>query len=191
MSLQELVKESVKFGADIDFAPDGTIYSMSPPEVLWGFTVASHMVPPFRPESTLILGYGNGQVSACMRKVWGQSKVTGVDVERREWSYVEFRLIVGDAWEYIRDCTNGIIKKRFDYICVDLWDGGETLDVMFTPEFSVRLKDMAKKMVCMNVRKADMRRIMDMMKDYGGFFFERGDLVGGNAVLWWSVQSDS
>ena len=189
MSLKELVQESVKYGAQLDLAPDGTIYSISPAETLWGFTIPSHCVPPWKPEHTLILGYGQGQISACMRKVWGQMRVTGVDIEKKDWSYVEFKMIVMDAWDYIKDCTTGIFKKKFDYICVDLWDGGKILDIMYTPEFAVRLGEMCKKMVCMNVKRDDMKRVQDMMQDYGGFFFERGDLVGGNVVLWWSIES--
>lgn len=191
MSLQELVKESVRQGAQLDLASDGTIYSMNPPEVLWGFSVPSHCVPPWKPEHTLILGYGQGQIAACMRKVWGhQLKVTGIDIKKSDWKHIEFNMVIGDAWDYIVDCTTGIFKKKFDYICVDLWDGGDILEIMYTPEFSVRLKEMCKKMVCMNVKRLDMKRIQDVMEDYGGFFFERGDLVSGNVVLWWSVQNE-
>ena len=47
------------------------IDAVNPPETEFGFLYFSHMVPPFMPEHTLMLGYGHGVVADLMRKVWG------------------------------------------------------------------------------------------------------------------------
>ena len=56
------------------------IVSLKPPETAFGFTCFAHMIPPFKPEHTLLLGYGGGTVSELMRKIWGACKITGVDL---------------------------------------------------------------------------------------------------------------
>ena len=180
MSLLELVQDAVKKGAQAEIMP----------ETLFGFTYWSHMIPPMKPDHTCILGYGKGRAAELMRKIWGQMKITGVDIQDREYDYIEYKMKVMDALEFMKDCTTGLFKTKFDYICVDLWNGSEIPKFMFEPEFSVRLSEMSAGFVCMNIKRDQMRRIMDFMEDYGGFFLERGDLVGQNAVLWWSAKSE-
>ena len=96
MSLLELVKDAVKNGAQAEVALDGAIYSMSPPETLFGFTVWSHMIPPVKPEHTCILGYGKGQAAELMRKIWGQVKITGIDKMVGNLGYNEYKIKVMD-----------------------------------------------------------------------------------------------
>ena len=181
--LKELLKTQV---SEMIHAPDGALYSIDPPETLFGALYFSHMIPPFKPESSLILGYGEGTVANLMRKIWGNDiMVTGVDVQKYDWKFVEYKMKVMDAYEYVKDCTDSIFKTKFDYICVDVWDGKKCQDFVFWPEFAVRLKEMCKKMVCINT-EADRFKDLRGFYDYG-FEFERHTQIDGNIVSWWSV----
>ena len=186
-----LVREAKKAGAEFMFNGDA-LYSMTPPETMFGFTYHAHMIPPFKPEHTLILGYGYGTIAELMRKVWGgQLKVTGVDVEAHDYPYVEHRLKVMDAKKFMKDCTEGtfaLFKEKFDYSVIDLWDGLKVPEFVFDIEFAVRLSKMATKMLSINLMQADMKRINNSFGNYGGFWFERGTPIDGNVVMWWSCK---
>ena len=74
---------------------NGALMSIDPPESGFGYFVWSHLIPPFKPEHTLILGYGGGTCAELMRKIWGdQLKITGVDLEPHDYKYKEYRIKV-------------------------------------------------------------------------------------------------
>jgi len=163
------------------------IDSISPPETAFLFTVWGHMVPPYRPDHTLILGYGGGTVAELMRKVWGQCKITGVDLEMPRFvNYQEYKLMECDAVEFVDDCTKDLIKTRFDYILVDLWENGKVCQFIYSPEFVNRLKEMTKRFICVNIPVEDLGK----MRAYNdaGFQFLRHVNVEGNIITWWSNE---
>lgn len=170
-----------------------TVQSVSPAESMFGYTVWSHMIPPFKPEHTLILGYGGGTVAELMRKIWGQSKITGVDIEARKDRYNEYKMKIMDAKEFLWDATkdkfyNGIplfSQTKYDYVCIDLWDGDKVCDFIFDTEFVVRLKEIATDLVCLNVLNTDIPKLKSYY-DYG-FMFNRVVPIERNSVQWWSV----
>ncbi len=191
MTFDEMIDEAKRVGATLVLSKRGTLYSIDPPETLFGFSYHSHCIPPFKPEHTLILGYGAGQVASLMRMIWGGNvKITAVDNEKYDHRFIEFKMHVMDGWKFMKDCTTGIFKKKFDYICVDMWNHDQVPEIIFTAEFAVRLREMCARMVSINVPKADMFRLKKMIEDYGGLTFERGDLVGNNVVMWWSLPPD-
>ena len=172
---------------------NGVLHSVFPAETLFGFTVWSHMVPPFKPEQTLILGYGGGTVAELMRKVWGPCKITGVDTERSEDRYVEYRMKIMDAKAFVWESTaDGFFKNKlintnpkYDYICIDLWNGDKVAEFIYDVEFVVRIKEMATKLVCINVLTKEVPRLRPYY-DYG-FNFCRTVPIEANSVIWWSV----
>ena len=189
--------EAEKVGTRYKYAGN-VIQGMKPAESMFGYTYFAHMVPPFKPGHTLMLGYGVGTVADLMRRVWGgQVKITGVDCEAQNYDYVEHRMKVMDAKEFIWDCTKDSFfrgkiplfpKERFDYVCVDLWDGGVVPDFVFEVEFVVRLREIETKLMCMNVGDGDVKRTRAYY-DYG-FRFDRVVPIEGNRVMWWSVVGD-
>lgn len=187
--IEQIVEESKKSGAIYyQNKYDGALYSIDPPETLFGYTYHAHMIPPFKPESTLILGYGQGQIAHLMRKIWGSGvKITAVDIEKYPSKFIEYKTKTMDAYEYVKDCTGSILKTRFDYICVDIWNGLKVPDFVLDVEFAVRLKQMAKKLVCINILQSNMRKINNTFENYGGFKLDRGVPVEANCVMWWSV----
>ena len=189
--------EAEKVGTRYKYAGN-VIQGMKPAESMFGYTYFAHMVPPFKPEHALILGYGVGTVADLMRRVWGsQVKITGVDCEAQNYDFVEHRMKVMGAKEYVWDVTKDSFfrgkiplfpKERFDYVCVDLWDGGVVPDFVFEVEFVVRLREIATKLMCMNVGDGDVK-MTRAYYDYG-FRFDRVVPIEGNRVMWWSVVGD-
>lgn len=164
------------------------IASLSPSEHLFGYTYFSHMIPPYKPESTLILGYGQGTCSELMRKVWGQMKVCGVDEVKSDWGYVEDKMVVGDAYKFVKECSNSFLKRRFDYILIDLFKGGKVPEFVFSPDFSVMLKEILKtnlSLISINVNMEDWKRLT-IWNEYG-LKFHRHSQVFGNIVSFWGL----
>lgn len=161
---------------------------IEPAEALFGYTYWAHMIPPYKPEHTLMLGYGHGLVAELTRKIWGQFKVTAIDVQgyQKEDAYQEYKMEQLDAFEYVnRETMFSIITKKFDYIAVDLWEDDKVCEGVFSEVFARKLKKISKNLVCFNTRKDDFARLT-IMQD-AGFKFERFVAVGDNRVSWWKV----
>lgn len=187
MNAAELVKEASKNGAKFKF-DDGALHSIEPPETLFGATYFAHMIPPFKPSHTLMLGYGWGTVAELMRKIYGNDlKITAVDIigYQKVDAYIEYKMEVADAKDYVWDSTDSVIKRMFDYVAIDLWDGKEVPNFIFHTEFVVRLREMAKRMICLNIPAVDVKKLKSYL-DYG-FKFERFVPIEGNSVQWWSI----
>lgn len=181
---QEFVSRLVQIAPEMELVMDGEVLqSFKPVESLWGYTYHSHMIPPYKPSEILILGYGQGQVADLMRKVWGTLKITGVDVQPFPVKYVENKLVVSDACEFVKECADSLIKTRFDYVLVDLFVGGEVPDLVFEPEFANRLRKITKTLLCLNTNAGDF----DRLKPYHEhrFKFHRHVQVFGNIVSFW------
>lgn len=185
---EKFVLKQIKGHPNLEiFTLGDTIASIYPSEFLWGYTYHSHCVPPFKPESILILGYGRGQVAHLMRKVYGSDlKITGVDLVPQDYRYTEYKINICDAQEFVKQCTAWrIIKDRFDYIVVDLFDGDKVPDFVFGAEFASGLYQMTKKILCINSLADDFDRLKSYM-DYG-FKFHRVVPIFGNTVSFWGI----
>jgi hypothetical protein len=165
---------------------DHAIYSIDPPETLYGYTYFSHLIPPMKPETVLILGYAKGTVSKLIKKIWGDDiKVTGVDVLDYGDNFSD-RVIKMDARDYVYDCSAGMIKKRFDYVVVDLWEGYEVPDFIFTDQFAKSLKEITKKFLAFNI-PLNQHDSLNLYLKYG-FNHDRLDVVGNSTTVFFSKQ---
>ena len=192
---QLVVQQSEKAGAQYMYNK-GALQSVKPAETMFGYSFWSHLIPPFKPEHSLLLGYGTGSSADLMRKIWGTCKITGVDIEARNDRYVEYRMKIMDAYDFVKDCTKDTFfkgkipllgeKARFDYISIDLWDGDTVPAFVFDVEFVVRLREIATGLISMNIKSIDVPRCRAYF-DYG-FKFDRSVAVEGNQVLWWSLE---
>lgn len=167
----------------------GMIDAVNPPETEFGFLYFSHQIPPIRPKHTLMLGYGFGVTADLMRKIWGPGcKITAVDLRgyQKPGAYEEFDMKVMDAYDFVKQCTNGIIKTRFDYIAIDLWEGDKVCPFIYQPEFAVRIKEMAKNLVSINQPKDEFKKLKIFFDS--GFKYERFVDIEANKVSWWSAK---
>ena len=190
---QTIIDQAVSDGAIMTCGQDHALYSVNPPETLFGYLYFSHMIPPTKPETVLILGYGAGTVDKLIKKVWGNDiKVTGVDQEAFEVGVMEVPtfLVRVDAFAYLKDCALPVFKKRFDYVVVDLWNGYEVPDFLFIREFPKMLAQVVKNRVCLNVPKPKAE-LLDMYQNYG-FLYERHDVIDNNCTMFFrKVNKDN
>lgn len=166
---------------------DNKITSFFPSDFIWGYSPHSYCIPPFKPDSTLILGYGAGQIADLIRKIHGLDvKITGVDLVRQNYRYTEYKIVICDANEFVKSCGDSIIKRRYDYIVLDLFNEvNESPDFIFYNEFIVSLRQITKKLICINTQAKDFER-MKNYQDYG-FKFHRFVPIFGNVVSFWGV----
>lgn len=166
------------------FMIDDCIQSYSPFNTGFGFTYHSHMIPPFKPEGVLMLGYGRGQIADLTRMVWGNDvKFTAVDKIEIDPARIEYNKIIDDAFEYIIEQTDGNFYGKYDYVCVDLWEGNDICEEVFSDDFAVALKKKTRYLLCMNIpvnRFSDMENIFKV-----GFEFLRSCHIDGNLITWW------
>lgn len=164
----------------------GAIYSIEPAEAMFGFTCHAHMIPHYKPDSVLMLGYAMGTVPNLIRKIWGADvKFTGVDIERYPSSYVEYKMVYMDALDYLRDCADHDIVRRYDCVIVDLYDGPYLVDYVLESGFVNRLKKIARRSVVVNTPISSVNNIKAY---YDAFDFGRHVNIEGQTVIHWLVR---
>ena len=182
------IRKQIKNCPNLEIFYQGdTVASFEPSDFLWGYSYHSHCIPPFKPSSVLILGYGRGHIASLIRKIHGSDvKVTGVDLIAWDYKYVEYKIVIADAKDYVKESTSHIFtKNRFDYIVVDLFDGYKVPDFVFESEFASRLYQMTKKMLCLNVMAEDFGRLK-AYHDYN-FKFHRMVPLFLNSISFWGI----
>lgn len=93
----------------------GNPYSVYPPTTYLTFAYWIYMVPQYKPESILILGYAGGSTAGLIRLLYGNVPITGVDISPCENMYgVNF--VQADAKEFVKTCGH------FDTVIVDLFE---------------------------------------------------------------------
>jgi spermidine synthase len=98
------------------------------------------MLPQKRPANVLILGLGGGTIAQFLTQRWGPLPITGVErdpaialIARHTFGLEQLphvRIVVGDAFEFVRDC-----RERYDLICVDLYIAGKMAHGVLDPAF--------------------------------------------------------
>lgn len=123
---------------------DNTIQSVWPP-TQWGFW--SKMVPEHKLGTALILGLGAGTVAKLLLEKNPEIKITGVDNEPEMISLAGKNLdssnvtyVLEDAFEFVKRS-----EEKFDYICVDLYQGGLFPVRCLQYEFATKLREMLTK----------------------------------------------
>lgn len=115
---------------------DGNLNSVYPPTTYLTFGYWIYLVPQYKPENILILGYENGTVAGLIRLLYGDVPITAIDIEPCKDRYgVNFIQI--DAREYIKNCSH------FDAVIVDLFDKEGMCDFIKNKEFVDNLSRIA------------------------------------------------
>lgn len=163
---------------------DNVIQGFKPAEYMFGYTYHAHAVPPFKPESMLMLGYGFGTVAELSRKVWGADvKITGIDIEfPNPPPYFEYKLICKDAFQFVKDESKMIPLIRYDYIAIDIYDGGIEKEFIFDERFVDCIEKLSTSLVSINICSYSMDRLKPY---YDKFEFDRASNVGNQLVVYW------
>lgn len=160
----------------------GGLYSMTPPETMFGYTVHAHMIPPFEPEYGLILGSSGGTVTKLIKKIYPDASLDCVDKESRPGGEDDSSFYLIDAKEFISRFN----YPRFDFICIDLWNGAKVCDLIYDPEFATKIAQICNGLMCMNIPSADADNAI--VYHDAGFEYDRHVNVDANSVIWWSVK---
>lgn len=189
MDKKDILIDQVNAGARI-LTVRGQLYSVWPPETMFGYVYHGNMIPPFRPEHTLILGYGEGTIAGLMRKIWGTNlKITGVDNTQHETHWNEYEIIYADAFEYVKSCTDSMFKKKFDYIVIDLHNENGCPEFVYDVEFVVRIKEMTKGIVCINFPLSEISHA-EVWRYYGGYIQDRIIPCDDRAIVFLGTNHD-
>lgn len=128
----------------------GIAYSVYPPQTFLTFDYWIYMVPQYKPESVLMLGYAGGTVAGLIRLIWGDVPITAVDIKPCEDRY-RVNFIQADAKEFVKNC------KEYDAVIVDLFnnDTTEPCDFITDPEFITDLTRVGNYLI-INALSTDM-----------------------------------
>jgi len=165
------------------------IHSVEPCTAYFGLGYWSYMIPPFKPETVLILGYGAGTIAGLIRKVYGEDvEITGVDMEKYgDGDAHASHLIIQDVFEYFRTVKEG---KTFDYVVVDVFDGKDfkhgSAQGMFEEEALDILKHLTGKMIAFNMED----NTDPTVTIYAFFDFYVEKLVADNRVLFFIPKGE-
>lgn len=114
-------------------SPKGCLNSIYPCTVGLTFNPWIYMVPQYRPNSVLILGYGGGTTAGLIKLFYGDVPITGVDNVFYENPYaVEF--IKMDARDYVKNC------EGYDVTIIDLWNDDVIADFITKESFVNHVK---------------------------------------------------
>jgi spermidine synthase len=169
---------------------DGVVQSISPQdgEATGGYWAA--MLPPVRPRSALILGFGGGTIARLLQARWGRGiSIIGVDDDPAVlhaaravgWLSPDQAIDVelADAFDYVRHC-----RRQFDYIAVDLYRADQFVGRSLNKPVLLRLRELLRPKgwlaVNLFVNRLSARRVERIAR----VFQVRKEIpVGGNVVV--------
>lgn len=117
------------------------------------------MVPQYKPESVLMLGYAGGTVAGLIRLLYGDVPITAVDIEPCENKY-GVELVQADAQQFVKTCSH------YDTVIVDLFtaeDSNEPCAFVATEDFVSDLKRIANYII-VNSLHSDMSAYKGLRK---------------------------
>ena len=167
-------------------ASDGVVQGFEPSITLFGLTYHSRMIPPFKPNKTLILGYGMGTVADLTRRIWGDDcKIVCVDKDLSNRPYYEYQFFEMDALQALKSFTANGFTETFDYIVIDLFNGGELSPIVFSDEFVELIEKISSKLVSINV---PMGSIKGLKGYYDKFDYLNQSIVFRQCVTYWTKK---
>ena len=116
------------------------------------------MVPQYKPESVLILGYAGGTTAGLIRLLYGDVPITAVDIVPCENRY-GVNLIEADARDFIKACGH------FDTIIVDLsTEESKCCDFITDQEFVTNLLQIGNYLIINTLGNKDMSAYNDLRR---------------------------
>lgn len=121
-----------------------------------------YLVPQYRPESVLMLGYGGGTAAGLMRLFYGDMPITAVDMlDCSAFDTYNVELIKADALEWVMRTD-----RRFDAVVVDLFREGSYYPepFVYSPTFAQRLSDIGNYLILHSVQGDDLSSYAHLRK---------------------------
>lgn len=155
----------------------GQLHSIADPSLYLTFGIWLYLVPQYKPENVLMLGYGGGTAAKLIRMFHGDVPITAVD-----FSDVSGFLI--DNVEWIRENAKEYVKSAppYDCVIVDLFDTNDMhpQDFVLTKEFAQDLGKIANYIILHTVTGDDtgefdtrFTKIRDLSTNSGGKYEPR------------------
>lgn len=127
------------------------LLSVDPPTKGMALNVFIYLVPPYKPENVLMLGFGGGTTAGLIQMLYGDVPITAVDTVRYDSPYT-VTFIQQDAREYVRNAS------QYDVVIVDVFPDGEdkVCDFVVTQEFVTDLMKIARYVIVNTIGDTDM-----------------------------------
>lgn len=120
-----------------------------------------YMVPQFKPENVLMLGYAGGTTAGLIRLLYGDVPITGVDIDPCLNLY-NVNFIQTDAREYIKNCP------KYDVVIVDLFSNdSDPSDFIFTREFAENLYKISNYLIINVTSESDISEYRRLFNRFG------------------------
>ena len=131
-----------------DFGVPNSVYPCTK-YLTFGYWI--YMVPQYKPESVLMLGYAGGTAAGLIRLIYGDIPITGVDITPCENLY-NVNLIQADAREFVKTCG------KYDAVLVDLFpnDSHDICDFVTKKDFVKNLARISNYVVINAGSKPDL-----------------------------------
>ena len=127
--------------------------SVYPPVEGLTFFPHIYMVPQYRPDDVLMLGYAGGTTAGLIKMFYGESvPITAVDIEEPADDFYNVRFVQADARDYVKGC------RKFDVVIVDVFPGGsrEPCGFVTDPSFVADVRAKARYVVVHAKASTDM-----------------------------------
>lgn len=153
---------------------NSSLQSISPAETSLGYSYWNYCLPPFCPETTLILGAGQGTIEKLIRNNWGKDiEIVSVDLNPPAH-------YIMDASEYVKR------DIKYDYVVVDIHDGTGHPDWIFSEEFVSDLARITTKLLSINV----LGKAKDMSFYDTYFDFELEKTILDNKIYFYKAKDN-
>lgn len=118
----------------------GQLHSIADPTLYLTFGIWLYLVPQYKPESVLMLGFGGGTAAKLIRIFYGDVPITAVDFSDVSEFANDVEWIKADAKGWVHQTD-----RHFDAVIVDLYDTGDMHppEFVFSNEFAQRLGEIS------------------------------------------------
>lgn len=98
----------------------GQLHSIADPSLYLTFGVWLYLVPQYKPDNVLMLGYGGGTAAKYIRMFYGDVQITAVD-------FSDVSAFLDDKTHWFRANAKDFVKTcgKYDCVIVDLFDTGD------------------------------------------------------------------
>lgn len=168
---------------------DGVVQSIAvePGDAVDGYWAA--LLPRTRPRQALVLGLGGGTIVHLLRQRFGTVAVVAVEIDPEVLALARAELgldlaglevVRGDAFAFVQHC-----RMRFDYVCVDLYRGGQLDRRVLGRPFLRSLKALAMPGAEIAFNLVRDRRLANAVQRIDRILPVRStQTVGRNVIVW-------